>query len=613
MSLLGEFRRRKVYKVAIVYAGVAWLLLQLASMVFEPLGIPPWAFNFLLVIVALGFPLALILAWAFELTPEGLQRGARPDPQDIIPLSPLRIVEFLLIGALCLAVGYLYLGTLKESHFSMQKAQIETAASSGDEALAVDAAAPASRWNASVAVLPFTNMSSDGENEYFSDGISEELLNVLAKMEGLKVPARTSSFFFKNKNQDIKEIGRILGVEHVLEGSVRKAGLNVRITAQLIDVSDGAHLWSETYDRKLDDIFAVQDEIAQAIARQLEVELGLAGKGSGALLGTNNAEAYDYYLKASHIFIEGVNPASLQKSMANLKRAQQLDPQFATAYAAEGFLWFLASLNKSISPFSTRIEAAYTRALSIDPDNVDALLNKASYESRKNWDWLATERVFLRALRLDDKQPRAHIGYAMSFVLPQGRVDEAQEHLNLARELDPLLPQLSMIGLAIGLASGNYAQVLKVTKGAAIPWAANIATACAAYFGLQNKAGVAESLERLRSMVNLDGQQIAGCELHYHLLNNDPAAARAAFERRAGLLGKGELAYVMGNQGVKLGDLELAMDWFEKAFAAQDARIAFLRVEYRNNEALWAHPRYQALLQKMNLDDGSLREMGYLE
>ena len=239
MSFIAELKRRNVIKVAIAYVIVAWLLLQVADVMLPTFGSPAWvmrAFSFLLI---LCFPLALLFAWAFELTPDGVKREKDIDPTESIAHATGRKLDFVIIAVLVLAVGFLVVDRYSAPPASVSQQVVEK----------------------SIAVLPFVNMSDDAGNEYFSDGISEEILNSLAKVKDLKVAGRTSSFAFKGRNENLRTIGEALGVSHILEGSVRKAGAQVRITAQLVKADDGYHLWSQAYDRELTDIFAIQDEI----------------------------------------------------------------------------------------------------------------------------------------------------------------------------------------------------------------------------------------------------------------------------------------------------------------------------------------------------------------
>lgn len=255
LGFIEELKRRNVFRVGIAYAVVSWLIIQVVGVALESFGSPPWVMKTLLVVLAAGLPFALIFAWAFELTPEGLKKEKDVDRSVSITHVTGRKLDYTIIGILIVALAYFaydkFVLTGSENHFP--KATQDTSEAPNQNG----SLTPPGK---TIAVLPFVNMSSDPEQEFFSDGISEEILNSLSKVKELQVAGRTSSFAFKGKNQDLRMIGETLGVGHILEGSVRKSGDQVRITAQLIQVDNGFHLWSETYDRKLDNVFAIQED-----------------------------------------------------------------------------------------------------------------------------------------------------------------------------------------------------------------------------------------------------------------------------------------------------------------------------------------------------------------
>jgi TolB-like protein/Tfp pilus assembly protein PilF len=320
-SVWTELRRRNVVKVAVAYAIVGWLLVEVASVVLPTFKAPEWIMQVFTFLVIVGFPLALILAWAFELTPEGIKREKDVDRSQSITRNTGRKIDYMIIAALVLALGFFVfdkfaLGPSRDAE--LVQATIETGnAQTADK---------------SIAVLAFTDLSPQGDQEYFSDGISEELLNVLAKIPGLRVAARTSSFQFKGENRDAIDIGQQLNVALVLEGSVRKAGVQIRITAQLIDASNGFHLWSETYDRELANIFALQDEISAAIVGALQEHLGLQVEAVPRVIAAANTEAYEAYLRGRHLVLKRTR-ASLEGAVRELEKAITLDPEYALAHA----------------------------------------------------------------------------------------------------------------------------------------------------------------------------------------------------------------------------------------------------------------------------------------
>ncbi len=323
-SLFTELKRRNVIRVGFAYIIAAWLLLQVADVVINNIEAPAWVFQAILLIVVLGFALALIFAWAYELTPEGLKKEKDVDRSESITHVTGRKLDFAIIGVLVLALAY-----FAYDKFAVGDSDDAASVAQSDEITETEIP------ELSIAVLPFVNMSSDPEQEFFSDGISEELLNMLAKFPGLRVAARTSSFQFKGQNQDISKIADTLNVAHVLEGSVRKAGTTLRITAQLIRADTGYHLWSATYDRELDDIFAVQDEIASAISAALKIKLELdsaGGNGQPATIKAANTDAYEAFLRAREL-VHRRGRASLEEAVRQLERSLRLDDNFAPAHA----------------------------------------------------------------------------------------------------------------------------------------------------------------------------------------------------------------------------------------------------------------------------------------
>ena len=277
-NFFAELKRRNVYKVAVAYAVVAWLLIQAASILFPTFEAPPWVMKVFVSLLVLGFPVALVFSWAFEITPEGIKRESEVEPNKSIRRHTGRKIVALTIGLAVVAAGLLAFQLLRgTSH--------QTSVNQPDDARGMS--------EKSLALLPLVNTSGDPGNDYFSDGLSEELIAVLAKIPGLKIIGRSSSFFFKGKSYDSRAIGEKLGVANLLEGSVRKQGDRVRIVAELINAADGRALWSETYDRELRDVFAVQSEIAVAVTDQLKIKLLGAPAKSDAAPSNDNLAAYN--------------------------------------------------------------------------------------------------------------------------------------------------------------------------------------------------------------------------------------------------------------------------------------------------------------------------------
>ncbi|HEX3139494.1 MAG TPA: hypothetical protein VHQ87_05545, partial [Rhizobacter sp.] len=347
MSLFAELKRRNVVKVGAAYLLVAWLVVQAASIGFPAFDAPPWALRVFILVLLLGFPIAVVMAWMFEMTPEGVKVDAAPSGNK-------RIVGIALVLA-ALAVGWYYRGQPSVRGDAIPVGEVGAAAT------------PAKELPKSIAVLPFVNMSADASNESFADGISEELLNVLVKVPGLGVASRTSAFAFKGKEIGAGEIAKQLKVSYILEGSVRKAGDKVRITAQLIDAVHDRHLWSETYDRELTDIFAVQGEIANAIVDALRgsLEASKPAPKVEVRADTDNMQAYELYLKARENFIAR---RELDLTVKMFERVVAMDPKFARGWEGLAATCSVApSWGYKDRDYMALAGQAADRALELDP------------------------------------------------------------------------------------------------------------------------------------------------------------------------------------------------------------------------------------------------------
>jgi adenylate cyclase len=372
LSFFGELKRRNVIRVAAAYLVVGWVVIEVASTVAPNLNLPEWTARMVTLLVMLGFPLALVLAWIFEVTPEGMHvTEGRTGSKRFYGIVAL-ITALALGWYLWPAAPTEQLPTQAASNPAASQPAAANTAPAPAEPSATAAPLPQARAGKSIAVLPFVNMSADAENEYFADGISEELLNVLVKVEDIGVASRTSSFAYKGRELGAAVIARELNVNHILEGSVRKAGNRVRITAQLIDAAEDRHLWSETYDRELTDIFAIQDEIANAIVAALRGTLG-AGEAQRAVTvrgDTNNMDAYQRYLKARELFL---SRTAIDESVRLFQEVVAMDPEFARGWeglaAASAIIIDWAATYPDIDPdqMSARALEAAERALVLDP------------------------------------------------------------------------------------------------------------------------------------------------------------------------------------------------------------------------------------------------------
>jgi TolB-like protein/Flp pilus assembly protein TadD len=401
-SLFSELKRRNVLRAGAFYVAAVWALAQGIAQLGPAFGMPDWGTRWFVIAGVIGFPLWIAFSWFYEFTPEGLKRESEVEPHESITHLTGRKLDFAIIAVLGIAVVLLLTDRFVLHHGINE-----------DVAIAVP--------EKSIAVLPFADMSSDKDQEYFSDGISEELLNLLAKIPQLQVTARTSSFSFKGKEIAIPQIARQLHVAHVLEGSVRKAGNAVRITAQLIDAATDTHLWSQTYDRKLDDIFAIQDEIAADVVKQLRVTL----LGTAPKARNTNSEAYALYLQAIQLGRQFTADA-FKQSDALYRKVLAIDPNYAPAWdglARNSTNEANLSLLPSREGFS-RAREAELKALEIDPEFAPAHASLGWIELYGENNLAASARRFERALAIDSTDTRV-LGSSAALLQGLGRLDEA--------------------------------------------------------------------------------------------------------------------------------------------------------------------------------------------
>jgi len=441
MSLFGELKRRNVLRVAAAYLAGAWLLIEVSDTLFSIYGLPGTASRIVATLLAIGFPITLVLSWVYELTPEGLKLEKDIDRAGPAPRSDTRRLDRMIIVLLALAVAYFAVDKFVLEPGRVAAIVEETAQQARSEALVE------TYGEKSIAVLPFVNMSADAEQEYFSDGISEELLNLLAQIPDLRVISRTSSFYFKGKDVKLADVARELNVAHVLEGSIRKSGSRVRITAQLIEARSDSHLWSQTFDRTLDDIFAVQDEIAVAIADALKLELALADGESlvSVAISASNTSAYDAYLRGRELVH---NRDDMEEAVRLLERAVQLDDSFAPAHAQLAIAISLLN-GVSLSEKIRRAVPLLDYALTIEPDLAEAHGGRAllAYLGRE---WEATILHARRALATNPNYVDAM--HWLSAALGQtGHGEEAETLREKMMAVDPLaVPILTSQALALG-------------------------------------------------------------------------------------------------------------------------------------------------------------------
>ncbi len=439
MSLFTELKRRNVFRVAAAYLVTGWLLIEVGNTLEETLHLPDWADSLLAFFLIIGFIPALFFTWAYEITPDGIKKERDIEVAEATRSATARKLNQLIVTVMALALVYFALdkwlfSSDTEATLSPDvTAQTELVSTRDEPAEAESAPEATKEATPSVAVLPFVNMSADADNEYFSDGISEELLNLLVRIDGLRVPSRTSSFAFKGMNTDIKDIARQLEVGHVLEGSVRKSGNKVRVTAQLIDVTTDTHLWSETYDRELEDIFVIQDEIASHIVDALQVVLGSALEQETP---TQNLEAYELFLQGRYLFQQ--RGIGLREAERLLLQAVELDPDFAQAWGtlAMTYVVFPNYLGMDWDEYKAPSMEAAERALELDPGLAEPKLALAQ-AAQRDLRWVDSLNLYEAVLVEHPRNAPGHLWMGIT-LLQAGYLAEALAHFESAVELDPV-------------------------------------------------------------------------------------------------------------------------------------------------------------------------------
>ncbi len=549
-SVWGELKRRNVVRVAIAYAVVAWLLLQVADVVLDNIEAPAWVFQTILLLLIIGFPVALLFAWAYELTPEGLKKEKDVDRSESITHITSRKIDFVIIGVLVVAVGFLL----------VDKLYLGEGDTAPDEVIATE--------RKSIAVLPFINLSSDPEQEYFSDGLAEELLNLLARIPELRVTSRSSSFSYKGKDFKIADVGRELHVGHVLEGSVRRSGDQIRTTAQLIDVAEDAHIWSETWNHTLEDIFVVQDEIAQAVIAALRIRL----LGEAPRTDTTSPEAYALYLQ-SKALADQFTAAGYLQAEAVVLRALEIDSTYVPAWLWLARIYAFGSGNGAWHPHEAyaKSRAAVMEALRLDADNAQA--HAALSRIARNYDYdLETARKEQElALTLAPHDPRVLQGAAWLARI-DGDYAEAIRLYKVVEILDPVSWRIKLdLGTSYFLsgrlaeAKSAYAEVLELLP------IGNVVN-----FRLGTVMLVSGDLDDALLQMNKeprDGYRLAGRAMVFHAMGDNGSAA-TELEK---LIAIGDRwTYEIVQVHAYLGNLDESFKWLHRAIDRRDSTLSVM-------------------------------------
>jgi TolB-like protein/cytochrome c-type biogenesis protein CcmH/NrfG len=571
----GELKRRNVYKVAVAYAVVAWLLMQVASQIFPFFEIPNWVVRLVVLLLVIGFPIALIIAWAFEATPEGIKRTAGADAAGQRSRG-VAWIYVVLIGA-ALSVGLFFVGRYTAGHATSR--------------VRVDATAGPDK---SVAVLPLINESGDPKDEYFSDGLSEELIAALAQISGLKVIGRSSSFRFKDRKEEPKTIGEKLGVSTLLDGTVRKQGDRVRIVAQLVNAADGIQLWTRTFDRQLKDIFAVQEEIARAVAESLKVTL--LGSDSAQENASKNVEAHNAYLQG-HFHFQRRNLEDYRKAVDYFDEAIRLDPDYALAYAERSEAWtFIGDLTGQRPTDYPKARSDAEKAVAIAPELAEARAALGFVRCFVDWKFAEGLTELKRAKELSPANPTANDLLARVIVY-LGRFDEAERQARHAVELDPLST----------VTQGNLARVLfyagKLDEADAFARkAAELQPTGASNHRWQvliaAQRGDGETALREAQLEPDEGYRRFELAVAQHVVG-DREAADAAL---AALIAKARegFAYQIAEVYAVRGEKDKAFDWLQISFDDRDAGMLGLLVDPLLR-GLRDDARYKNLVVKVGL------------
>jgi TolB-like protein/Tfp pilus assembly protein PilF len=584
------------------YGVAAWVLLQVGDLLFGALGVPPWGLKLLLGMLLLGFPMALVFAWVYELTPEGLKRereiepGASVTHQTAGKLNVL--IAVLLVVAIVLVVADRFFPHGSPTEPGAGGAGTTAPAAAKEDATSVEHQHVA---EASIAVLPFVNMSDDKANEYFSDGLTEELLNVLANVPGLRVIARTSSFSYKGKEVKIADVARDLNVDNVLEGSVRKSGNRVRITTQLIRSADSSHLWSQTYDRDLNDIFAVQDEISNEVVDALKLRL-LKPSAVAELGGTQVSAAYEAYLRGRAARHEGEGEDTLRAALAAFDEAIRLDPGYARAYAGKADALATSASNAYLPYDSGFLDSRRNveHALELAPDLPEALLVLSFIQLNVDADPRAATASAERALDLNPGSYDAQFYYSgleSSF----GGHDRAIAAARKAVELDPIAP-----GAYVGLSNVLYFARQYGESESAIRHAMSLAPSRPGghyYLGLvllmqgRNDEALAECNQE-----SIGWQRMTCRGLTYARMGN--AELTRSEIRDLQKDGGDAASYQFAQMYSLLGDHDEAFRWFAVGRRIHDPGLMGQVYVDPMIDGLRSDPRYDALIQQLGFKSG---------
>jgi len=581
-SFFAELKRRNVYKVAVAYAIVGWLLVQIATQVFPFLEIPAWVVRLVIALVAIGFPIALVIAWAFELTPEGIKRTEDVDLAASTRQPRKYTWIFVVIVGAALSVGLFFIGRYTG----------RTTASAAGIELPVK----------SIAVLPFGNLSRDPENEYFADGIQDEIITRLAQVSDLKVISCTSTRRYKGTAQSLRQIASELGVTNILEGSIQKANDQVHVNVQLLNALTDSHLWADTYDRKLTDIFAVEGEIAKTIADTLQAKLSGSEKSLIAKTPTANNEAHELYLKG-RFFWNKRTAEDLRKSIDYFNQAIAKDPNYGLAYAGLAQSWKLLPAFNGGAPQDCfpQAEAAARKALALDDTLSDAHAALASLKGLNGFDYAGAIKEYERAIRLNSNDATAHQWFANDTLANIGQSEREVAVMKRAVELDPLsLIINSNLGVAYIHADRLDEAIAQLRKTVELDGTFYYARYNLAQ-ALELKGLIPEATAEYQKTMSMteDPVPLGMLGRLYALHGQNDAALKILQRLRQNRAQRYTAAYGLALIYVGLGDRNEALNWLEQGYREHDGfNIGPIRVDPLL-APLQGDPRFEALAEKI--------------
>ncbi len=578
MSFYTELKRRNVFKVAIVYSAVAWLLLQVSNNLGPALHLPEWFVSAVIFLLILGFPIAIIFGWAFDLTPEGLKRETKADPAAPEAGQTGRKLNHIVVAALVLALSYFVIDKVV---FNSGR---DTAGTSTADQVAQQQPAEIESANAdnSIAVLPFVNMSSDEEQEYFSDGLSEELLNLLARIPELKVAARTSSFSFKDKDLAIPEIASRLKVAYVLEGSVRKQGNQLRITAELIQADNGYHLWSETYDRQLDNVFQIQEDIAIAVVDALRITL----LGEVPKTRRTDPAAYQLFLEGQYLKRQ-LSPDSLNRAIQALKQAVEIDPAYVPAWAelADTYIFGGGSDELSDEERAALADQAIQTAISTDPDYAFAYYVRGISWIFSKYRFKQGIEDFEYALKLDPDNAFLVAAIGKGAFLT-GKFDLAITQYKIALAMEPVVPEFYWFLGRAYLSSGRLDDAEASFR--------TLLSLSPSSYGNRDLWRTLLLKGELEAALAESDTSFSRAIIH-HALGN----AAVADEALADLIENADLYTIAMVYGYR-GEVDKTFEWLDSMLEKNDYYPTWILTEIAFR-SIHSNPRWEPLLEKLGL------------